>query len=243
MTETETNTRGQISDPEGKRALNEELFTTIAARYDRINRIMSFGRDSVWKDRLVAGLPNIEAPRCLDLACGTGDITFRLARRYPEGSIVGLDLTEAMTDLARQRNSADNIEFVTADMCETDFADEEFDIVTGGYAIRNAPDLDKALAEIHRVMKPGATAVFLDFSKPASPAVQTIEFVMLKLWAGFWGWAFYRKAGLYTYIAESLRQFPDTVRLRHILGEHGFTDIRSRKHFGILAETLFCTKA
>ncbi|HEX41390.1 MAG TPA: ubiquinone/menaquinone biosynthesis methyltransferase [Phycisphaerales bacterium] len=243
MSHDRPHTAAPLDDPDAKRMLNEQLFTAIAPNYDRINRLLSLGRDAVWKDQLVGALPDLEAPRCLDLACGTGDITLRLAGRYPRGLIVGLDLTEAMTDLARRRSTADNVEFVRADMCEMPFPNAHFDIVTGGYAIRNAPDLDKALAEIHRVMKPDAVAALLDFSKPAHRVAQILELAMIRLWAGFWGLVFYHKAGLYTYIAESLRRFPDTGQLRDILHRHGFTDIRSRRHFGGLAETLFFRKS
>jgi len=243
MSHDRPHTAAPLDDPDAKRTLNEQLFTAIAPNYDRINRLLSFGRDGVWKDQLVAALPGLDAPRCLDLACGTGDITRRLAGRYPAGSVVGLDMAEAMMAVARRCSTADNIEFVRADMCEIPFPNAHFDIVTGGYAIRNAPDLDRALAEIHRVMKPGAVAALLDFSKPANRVVQILELAMIRLWAGFWGLVFYRRAGLYTYIAESLRRFPDTGQLRDILRRHGFVDIHSRKHFGGLAETVSFRKS
>ena len=231
-----------IHRPEGKRKFNEEMISEVAPRYDFITRTLSFGRDRTWKDELVAKLPEIKSPNCLDLACGTGDLTFRLARRYGQGRIVGLDLTEAMLALARGRNSFGNVEFVVGKMSQTEFADESFDIITGGYALRNAPVLKDALEEIRRVIKPGGTGAFLDFSKPPNRLLQKVENVMLKTWGGFWGLALHRNTELYTYIADSLKQFPDSSQLKGHLEEIGFGNISSKKHFLGMAETIIFEK-
>jgi len=231
-----------IHRPEGKRKFNEELFSEVAPRYDFITRALSFGRDKRWKDELVANLPESESPSCLDLACGTGDLTFRLARRYRRGRVVGLDLTGAMLELARRRNFFGNVQFVAGQMSQTEFADESFDIVTGGYALRNAPVLKDALEEIRRVMKPGGTGAFLDFSKPPNRLLQKVENVMLKAWGGFWGLVLHRNTELYTYIAESLKQFPDSSQLKRHLEQIGFRNISSKKHFLGMAETIIVRK-
>jgi len=112
--------RDYIHRPEGKREYNREMFGEIAPRYDFITHVLSFGRDKAWKDELVRKLPEIEKPNCLDLASGTGDLTFRLAQRYHDGHIIGLDLTDAMVALARPRNSFSNVEFVIGDMNQTE---------------------------------------------------------------------------------------------------------------------------
>jgi len=231
-----------IHRPEGKRQYNEAMFGEIAPRYDFVTRALSFRRDTKWKDDLLRKLPDIKRPNCLDLACGTGDITFRLARKYTEGRVVGLDLTEAMVNLARPRNSFGNVEFVIGDMSRTEFADESFDIVTGGYALRNAPDLTKALNEIRRVMKPGGTGAFLDFSKPSNRVLQWVELLVLKMWGGFWGLTLHRNAEVYTYIAASLEQFPDTQQLKKLLIEGGFGKIRSKRHFMGMTEVIVFEK-
>jgi demethylmenaquinone methyltransferase/2-methoxy-6-polyprenyl-1,4-benzoquinol methylase len=229
---------------EGKLFFNREMFGTIAPRYDFITRVLSFGRDTTWKNRLVDELPFAAGcgPTCLDIACGTGDITFRLAQKYAAGKIIGLDVTEAMIDYARKRNTFSNVTFTLENMCRMNFADDSFDIVTGGYALRNAPNLEEALLEIRRVMKPGANAAFLDFSKPANRFMQSIKGMLLKFWGGFWGILLHRNPQLYTYIAESLRLYPDSKALRQLLSKLGFTNIRSRKHFLGFAETIFFQK-
>jgi demethylmenaquinone methyltransferase/2-methoxy-6-polyprenyl-1,4-benzoquinol methylase len=232
-----------IHDPKTKRVYNREMFTHIAPRYDLITQILSLCRDTAWKNNLVRALPPCEKPNCFDIASGTGDITFRLARKYPNAKILAIDISEVMIELARSKNKYENITFELKDMCDTGAGDNTFDIVTGGYALRNAPDLESALVELHRVMKPGATAAFLDFSKSPNRLLQTIELFFLKTWGGFWGLVFHRKTELYTYIAESLKLFPDRKKFRLLLEKNGFGEIQTKKHYLGILETTICKKA
>ncbi len=236
------NMHDYIHHPEGKLFFNREMFGAIASKYDFITRALSFGTDQSWKNRLVEDLPDIKTPNCLDIASGTGDITFRLAEKYPAGTIIGLDLTEQMLNFARKRNTYNNIIFTIQNMCRMNFPDSSFDIVTGGYALRNAPNLEQALIEIRRVMKPGASAAFLDFSKPPNKSLQVIKGTLLKIWGGFWGILLHRNPQLYTYIAASLKQYPDRNQLKEMLSKIGFTNIRSRRHVLGFAETIFFEK-
>ena len=216
------NTRERLSDPRRKRELNVEIFSIVARRYDAITRLLSFNRDQVWKARMVDSLPRRVAPRCLDLACGTGDLAFRLASKYPDGRIIGLDLTESMLERARARCPATHVEFQRGDMGRTGFDSGSVDIVTGGYALRNAGDLRETLAEIYRVLKPGGIGCVLDFSKPTGRSAQKVEALLLKTWGGVWGWIFHGDPAVYTYIAESLACFPDRRQLAVMLRSQGF---------------------
>jgi ubiquinone/menaquinone biosynthesis methyltransferase len=223
--------RENLGEPDRKRLLNEKLFGEIAAEYDRVTPPLSLGRDRAWKRDLIDSLPPRARPRCLDIACGTGDLCELLAAKYPDAEIVGLDLTEAMLTIARTRVSGPGVTFRAGDMCRMDFPDNSFDIVTGGYALRNAPDLKQALAEIRRVLKPGGTAAFLDFSKPPSKSFQTLEHLALSFWGGLFGLLLHGNPEVYSYIAASLRQFPDRVALRELLGEKGLSVLESRLFF------------
>jgi ubiquinone/menaquinone biosynthesis methyltransferase len=223
--------RERLATPEKKRLLNEQLFGQIAAEYDRVTPPLSFGRDRAWKRDLVGFLPPLNRPRCLDVACGTGDLCGLLAAKYPEAEIVGLDLSEAMLNIARARLPDPRVKFQTDDMCGMDFSDGSFDLVTGGYALRNAPNLQLALAEIHRVLKPGGTAAFLDFSKPPSKMIQNLELVALGFWGGIWGLILHGNPEVYGYISASLRQFPDSDAFHRLLQNAGFTDLQARKYF------------
>jgi demethylmenaquinone methyltransferase/2-methoxy-6-polyprenyl-1,4-benzoquinol methylase len=236
------NMHDYIHRADGKLFFNEKMFGHIASSYDFITRVLSFGRDTSWKKRLIEDLPDVKTPACLDIACGTGDITFRLAAKYPQARIIGLDVTEQMLVLARSGNTFNNITFTIGDMCRMEYPDNSFDIVTGGYALRNAPNLEVALTEIGRVMKPGATAAFLDFSKSSNRLFQKTEDLLLRFWGGFWGILLHRNPQLYTYIAASLRQFPDSIALKQLIMQLGFVNLRSRKHFLGFTETIIFQK-
>jgi ubiquinone/menaquinone biosynthesis methyltransferase len=231
------NIRDSIQTPDTKRAYNEGLFTRVATEYDQATRAMSLGRDRIWKRRLVSLLPNVTAPNCVDLACGTGDVTAELAARYPLGRILGIDLTPAMLEVARSRCPQSRVSFRAADMCHTGIADGWADVVTGSYALRNAPVLDDALREVRRVLKPGGTAAFLDFSKSPAHWRQALQLPLLKCWGGFWGLVIHGGPE-HAYIAESLRQFPDRQALRQQVARHGLQLHTARNCFGGMLEIL-----
>ena len=225
----------QIDSPDKKRHFNEQHFTEAASRYDIATRAMSLGRDQSWKKELVNALPGITAPLCVDLACGTGDVAFLLGERFPEGRITGIDLTADMVSLADQRNYLDNVGFACRDMGETGFADASVDIVTGSYALRNAPDLALALQEVNRILKPGGHAAFLDFSKSGLPALQTVQYWLLKCWCGLWGTLLHGNPTIHAYIADSLEQFPPREEYHQLIQRTGFAIASCRLfYFGML---------
>jgi ubiquinone/menaquinone biosynthesis methyltransferase len=229
--------RERIQTPESKRRYNEGLFTRVAREYDMATRAMSLGRDQAWKRRMVSMLPDSPAPRCVDLACGTGDVAFELARRFPKGKVVGIDLTPAMIEVATARSTFSNVEFQSQDMCRTKIPDGWADLVTGSYALRNAPVLDDALREVHRILRPGGRAAFLDFSKPVERWRHPLQFYLLKFWGGLWG-CMLHGGPEHAYIAESLRQFPDRRALREQITRNGFHVEASRNCFGGMLEIL-----
>jgi len=189
---------------------------------------------------LLSSLPTIENPVCVDLACGTGDITRMLAKHYPESSVTGLDLTPAMLDIARKETADASINYVEGSMAELPFENASVDVVTGGYALRNAPDLNQTLDEIARILRPGGSAAFLDFSKPHNRTGQAIGHAALKFWGGFWGLVLHGNPDVYGYIADSLKLYPDRAGLRMRFAERGFRQRSSRRFFcGLLEVVLF----
>jgi demethylmenaquinone methyltransferase/2-methoxy-6-polyprenyl-1,4-benzoquinol methylase len=222
--------REWLDVPERKRAYNERHFAEAAPRYDLATRVMSLGRDAAWKRALVDALPGIPSPVCVDLACGTGDVAFLLAGRYPRGVVTGVDLSAPMLAIARERSRFTNVRFERGDLCELPFPDGSADIVTGSYALRNAPDLRTAIAEVHRVLAPGGVAAFLDFSNPASPHLRSLQFLLLRSWCGLWGLLLHGTPEIHGYVAESLRGFPCRNRMREIFREQGF-DVSTELRF------------
>ncbi|NJC87221.1 MAG: methyltransferase domain-containing protein [Desulfuromonas sp.] len=227
--------RDWLDAPERKRTFNAAHFAAAAARYDMATMAMSFGRDQHWKDRLVDGLSDLAAPICLDLACGTGDLSRRLAARYPGGHIIALDLSAEMLALAPARGRPANLRYLRGDMHDLPLAAASCSVVTGGYALRNAPDLDRALAEISRVLRPGGQAAFLDFARPTTPAAQRWQYHLLRFWCGMWGWLLSGSREVHGYIAESLRTFPVETALDTMLQRHGLVPrARNRVMGGML---------
>ena len=234
--------KNALSVLEQKRELNAQLFAVVAPRYDLITRGLSLGRDAAWKRTMLSVLPDLDQPLCLDLACGTGDIASLLGARYPGGRIVAIDLVGAMLKIAGMRGLPGGVQLLRGDMMHLTLADACVDVVTGSYAIRNAPDLGGALDEVARVLKPGGCAAFLDFSKPAGRRIQAIEFAVLKAWGSFWGLLMHGNPGVYGYIAESLKRFPDRDALRGLLAERGFRTLDPRRFFGGVVEVLWLQK-
>ena len=116
------------------------------------------------------------------------------------------------------------------------------DIVTGGYALRNAPDLNQTLDEIDRILKPGGYAAFLDFSKPDHKAGQAVSHGLLKFWGGLWGLILHGNPHVYGYIADSLALFPDRIALKNRFAERGFTLLDSHPFYGGLLEAVVFRK-
>lgn len=231
-----------LENAEKKKYYNEKVFSEIAPRYDFIARVLSFGHDAAWKRTLISLLPSHQAPVCVDLACGTGDISFLLAGKYPRGCIAGLDIAEPMLEIACHRNTHPNVGFVRQDMGSLGIVSGSVDIVTGGYALRNAPDLGTAIDEIARILKPQGVAAFLDFSKPAANFPKKMEYWSLKIWTGLWGVLLHRNHEVYSYIAESLQRFPDRDHLRAAFRERGFSVVESRLFFYGITELLIVQK-
>jgi demethylmenaquinone methyltransferase/2-methoxy-6-polyprenyl-1,4-benzoquinol methylase len=224
-----------LHTPDSKRTFNEQHFSAAASRYDFATRAMSLGRDAAWKRALVAALPDLSAPLCVDLACGTGDIAFLLAAKYPQGQVLGIDLTKPMLALALARNRRNRVAFICGDMADTGLTDGCADIITGSYAVRNAPELRQAFHEIHRILKPSGVVALLDFSKPPNRYWQRLQYAILKYWCGFWGLILHGSHEVHAYIAASLQAFPDREQLRTIIDESDFVVSSSKRlYFGML---------
>ncbi len=217
--------RASLQSPETKRRYVRRLFATIADRYDLITILLSGGRDRKWKDRLVAMAGVSQGARALDLACGTGDIAFRLAAGGAD--VVGMDLTLHMLELAelkRAGGGAEGARFVAGDMMSLPFASGAFDIVTTGYGIRNVPVIAPALAEILRVLKPGGVFLSLDFNRPANPLVRAAYLTYLTVVGSVLGLVLHRDPDTYRYIPESIRKYPGAEGVCAIAREQGFAD-------------------
>jgi demethylmenaquinone methyltransferase/2-methoxy-6-polyprenyl-1,4-benzoquinol methylase len=197
---------------ESRAAKVNDLFAAIARRYDLINDLQSFGLHRLWKRRVVQ-LAQIKPGDCaLDLCCGTGDLALSLAQHG--ATTTGLDFSEnmlAVADnrrLAGSRRAAQNLKLIQGDAQQVPFPDCTFDVVTMGYGLRNLASWERGLDEMHRVARPGARIIVLEFGKPANAPWRAIYFTHLRCSVPLIGLLFCGNASAYAYILESLKHYP-----------------------------------
>lgn len=206
----------------------QSMFDAIAGNYDRVNDLMTAGVHRQWKRQVVALAALERGERALDLATGTGDIAFLLADQVgPQGQILGLDFSDGMLDVARARAlEGRNITWQQGDMTALDLPDASFDAITVGYGLRNVTDLDRALAEIHRVLKPGGRFVSLDLGKPRFRLIRwgadLYSFRVVPLIGGIVS----GNRDAYKYLPASNLSFVDQRELAKRLADLGFNDVR-----------------
>ena len=197
------------------------MFDRIAPVYDVMNRVMTAGLDGRWR-RDTARAVVRPGDEVLDACCGTGDLAVAAARAG--GRVTGLDFSEEM--LARARRKAPEIEWVCGDLLELPFPDERFDAATVGFGVRNVEDLERALAELRRVLRRGGRLAVLEITQP-----QGVLAPFYRLW-------FDRGVPLigkllpggaaYTYLPASVRRFPGPAGLAELMQASGFDDVRYR---------------
>jgi demethylmenaquinone methyltransferase/2-methoxy-6-polyprenyl-1,4-benzoquinol methylase len=203
------------------------VFGSVAARYDLMNDVMSFGIHRLWK-RFTIDVSGVSAgERVLDLAGGTGDLAVKLADRVGmQGQVMLADINAAMLREGRERlvnrGVVANIEYLQADAECLPFPDNYFDCVTMAFGLRNVTHKERALAAIYRVLKPGGRALILEFSKPSVSGLQPLydlySFKVLPLM----GKLIARDADSYRYLAESIRMHPDQETLKGMMQGAGF---------------------
>lgn len=207
--------------PQSKRQYVRALFATIADRYDLITAVLSYGQDARWKAKLVSMADVRQGERALDLAAGTGDIAFAVAARGAR--TVALDLTHRMLQLAREKSHAASC--ITGDMTSLPFRSASFELITTGYGLRNVPDLNAAIDEIARVLKPGGRLLSLDFNRPANAIVRAAYLSYLTIVGATLGWLLHRDPDTYRYIPESIRRYPGAQGVAERLAARGFDHV------------------
>jgi demethylmenaquinone methyltransferase/2-methoxy-6-polyprenyl-1,4-benzoquinol methylase len=208
-----------------KKAQVAKMFNNISAHYDFLNHFLSLGIDKLWRKRAIKILKPQAPKMILDVATGTGDFAFEALTLNPQ-KVVGVDISTGMLEHGREkvkkRNLDDKIELKTGDSENLDFQENIFDAVTVGFGVRNFENLEKGLMEILRVMKPGATLVVLEFSRPRIFPFRQLynfyfKFVLPKI-----GRIVSKDKSAYTYLPQSVEAFPDGTEFENILKKVGF---------------------
>jgi demethylmenaquinone methyltransferase/2-methoxy-6-polyprenyl-1,4-benzoquinol methylase len=200
------------------------MFDRIARVYDLMNSVMTAGLHHRWRERAADLAALRPGDRALDVACGTGDLAVELARRVGDsGNVVGSDFSEAMLERARQKSGAVRWEWANA--LELPYPDGSFDAATVGFGARNFSDLDRGLAEMARVVRPGGRVVVLEITTPQRPPLSTF----FSIWFDRAIPALGRLAGdpdAYAYLPSSVKRFPAPAALAGRMAATGLTDVR-----------------
>ena len=207
-----------------------EIFDQIAEGYDFLNMVISFGQINRWRRKSVDIINPPGSGRVLDICCGPGSLTREIAGHMPEGEVIGLDFSEVMIEKARSHTAEEmqNVKFTTGDATDLDFESGQFDLVTVAFGLRNIPEMEKAIDEMFRVLKPGGKAASLDLGKPGN-----------SIFRGLYGFYFHRimprLAGFimgskkpYQHLSSSLKSFPHQKTLQEIFENRGFEKVSYR---------------
>ena len=210
--------RERLATPDGKRRYVRNVFATIADRYDLITKVLSYGQDRRWKERLV----NLAAPSsdmlALDLATGTGDIAFLLHTHAVQ--TIGLDVTLRMVELANAKRAA-----------APPVPGPSSRNTNGGASTTAGATLTTALDESYRVLRQGGQLLSLDFNRPSSAMLRAVYLLYLSVVGGMLGWILHRDPDTYRYIPASIRIYPGAEAVANLMRARGFTTVR---HYPVL---------
>jgi demethylmenaquinone methyltransferase/2-methoxy-6-polyprenyl-1,4-benzoquinol methylase len=234
---------GPLPPAEQKAVYVRDMFGRIAMRYDLMNRLMTFGRDSAWRRYTVSrvGLASASGSGLvLDVATGTGDLAFEALDQFPDASVVGLDFVPEMLALAQQKERVmgenggaaypvDALTFLAGDALQIPFPDGVFDAVVTGFALRNVTDIPAAFAEMARVTKPGGRIACLEIAKPQSPLFKrAFALYFYRLVPLLGGWITGQRSA-YTYLPHSLSAFLNPDEIASAMSGTGWQEVSYKR--------------
>ena len=210
---------------EQKADLVKEIFSNVAKKYDLMNDLMSGGLHRIWKNKMLEEISG-NPLQVVDVAGGTGDIAFRITKKFPQTKVDVVDINQEMLDVGRESavdfNLFSNLEFTCCDGEQLSFADETFDFFTIAFGIRNFTNIDRGLAEAYRVLKPGGKFICLEFAKVNDYFLQKIyDIYSFKLIPKI-GEAVLKDRSSYQYLVESIRKFPPQEEFKKMIENAGF---------------------
>ncbi len=214
-----------------------EMFDNISPKYDFLNRVLSLSIDVLWRKKAIKLISDYKPKTILDIATGTGDFALEALKLNPD-KIVGIDISEGMLKYGKQKiqkKGADNIiKLEKGDSENLQFDNNSFDAATAGFGVRNFQNLEQGLKEILRVLKPKGVVAILEFSQPeATPFKQIYNFYFKNI-LPFLGRFVSKDNAAYTYLPESVNEFPYGEKFINIMRKTGYINVRQKRlTFGI----------
>ena len=208
------------------------VFTKVASKYDIMNDVMSMGIHRIWKDAMMDWLAPRPGTRLLDVAGGTGDVSFRYLGRAPGSQAVVLDMTESMLIEGRRRaeaeSMAERLDWVVGDAMALPFPSNTFDVYTISFGIRNVTRVQDALNEAYRVLRPGGRLMVLEFSQIPNEMMQKAYDLYSFNLIPMMGQVIANDRDSYQYLVESIRKFPDQETFAGMIRKAGFGQVKYR---------------
>jgi demethylmenaquinone methyltransferase / 2-methoxy-6-polyprenyl-1,4-benzoquinol methylase len=221
----------------GKKEQIANMFDHIAPKYDFLNHTLSFGIDKIWRRKAIKLISGNSPESILDVATGTGDFAIA-ALKTGAVKITGIDISKEMVAVGKEKirkmGLEDKIELVTGDSEAIKFPDQTFDAATVAFGVRNFENLGRGLNELFRVLKKGGTLCILEFSKPRQPVIRFMYKIYSRSIMPWFGRLVSGDRSAYTYLPESVEEFPDGEKFIIFMQKSGFKQIQEfRLTFGI----------
>jgi demethylmenaquinone methyltransferase/2-methoxy-6-polyprenyl-1,4-benzoquinol methylase len=213
----------------------QHMFTRIAGRYDVMNRLMTFGQDQSWRREVIRRAAITPGSRVLDLGAGTGDIALEIHARQPQAWSLAADFTVEMMRVGQKRPHGDALDWCATDALNLPYANESFDAVVSGFLMRNVSDLPRALAEQHRILKPGGCIVILDTTRPPENLLAPFIRIHLNTVIPTLGKLITGESEAYTYLPDTTKGFLRAEELAGRLNDAGFREIGFKR---VMFETI-----
>ncbi len=214
----------------------EQMFSAIAARYDLLNHVLSFGLDFGWRKRVARETGNDECKEILDVCTGTGDMALELCRFWKNARIEGIDFSRELLDIGRKKvlkaDFADRITFREGNAERLPYNEKKFDAITITFGLRNINNRVKAMKEFFRVTKPGGCFVCLEFSRPTNHFFAWIYYFYLLRLVPFVSRIFGSDPAAYKYLGNTIKDFPPPDELARLIESSGWSNVSYKKLAG-----------
>lgn len=214
------------SDKEKKQQV-AEMFDDVASKYDFLNRFLSMGIDQGWRKKAIRRLTSIKPHSILDVATGTGDFAIMTYKMLKPGKITGIDISKGMLEVGREKVAKEklsaHIEMIEGDSENLPFKDNSFDAVTVSFGVRNFQNLEKGIAEMYRILRPGGKLVILEFSRPKNPVFKLLYKIYMQVVTPNVGKMISKSKTAYQYLNDSIMVFPERKDFVTVMDSVGFT--------------------